>query len=142
MPIDYKKYPPNWKSEIRPSILKRANNRCEICGVENKRFILRGTRGGVPAWQDEDTCEIFEWPSGKSLGTDYIGEVWEGSKSQSCQIVLTIAHLDHDISNNDPSNLKAMCQKCHLDYDKKHHAKNARQTRNNKKGLLEIDFHG
>ena len=35
MPIDYKKYPPNWKTEIRPHILNRANNKCELCGVEN-----------------------------------------------------------------------------------------------------------
>ena len=35
MPIDYKKYPPNWKTEIRPYILNRANNKCEFCGVEN-----------------------------------------------------------------------------------------------------------
>lgn len=35
MPIDYKKYPPNWKTEIRPAVLKRAHNRCEFCGVEN-----------------------------------------------------------------------------------------------------------
>jgi 5-methylcytosine-specific restriction endonuclease McrA len=35
MPIDYKRYPPNWKTEIRPAILERANNRCEFCGVGN-----------------------------------------------------------------------------------------------------------
>lgn len=35
MPIDYKRYPPNWKTEIRPAILERANNCCEHCGVEN-----------------------------------------------------------------------------------------------------------
>lgn len=31
MPIDYKKYPPNW-NEIRKRILKRAKNKCE--GIE------------------------------------------------------------------------------------------------------------
>lgn len=35
MPIDYSKYPPNWKTEIRPAILERANNVCEFCGAEN-----------------------------------------------------------------------------------------------------------
>jgi len=29
MPIDYKKYPKNWKTEIRPKILERAGNKCE-----------------------------------------------------------------------------------------------------------------
>ena len=41
MPFDYKKYPPDWKSRIRPDILKRANNRCEICGVENGATVMR-----------------------------------------------------------------------------------------------------
>ena len=29
MLCDYRKYPPNWKTEIRPSILERAGHRCE-----------------------------------------------------------------------------------------------------------------
>jgi len=29
MAIDYSKYPPNWLTEIRPRILKRAKNKCE-----------------------------------------------------------------------------------------------------------------
>lgn len=33
-PENKSRYPANWK-EIRASILKRANNRCEFCGVEN-----------------------------------------------------------------------------------------------------------
>ena len=35
MPINYSKYPKNWKTEIVPRILKRANNKCEVCGIEN-----------------------------------------------------------------------------------------------------------
>lgn len=33
-PENKKRYPKNWK-EIRQQILKRADNRCEFCGVEN-----------------------------------------------------------------------------------------------------------
>jgi hypothetical protein len=35
------------------------------------------------------------------------------------RVILTIAHLDHDETNWKVSDdrLKAMCQKCHLDYD-------------------------
>ena len=41
MPIDYSKYPDDWKTRIRPDILKRAGQtetekaKCENCGVEN-----------------------------------------------------------------------------------------------------------
>lgn len=34
VPCNYKDYPNDWK-EIRKEILKRANNRCELCNAEN-----------------------------------------------------------------------------------------------------------
>ncbi len=36
------------------------------------------------------------------------------------RIVLTIAHLDHTPENCDPSNLRALCQRCHNQYDAEH----------------------
>lgn len=44
-------------------------------------------------------------------------------------VVLTVAHLDHTPENCDPANLRAMCQGCHLRYDRQHHAETARATR-------------
>jgi hypothetical protein len=44
-------------------------------------------------------------------------------------VVLTVAHLDHTPENCHPDNLKAMCQGCHLHYDKDHHAETRRVTR-------------
>lgn len=38
------------------------------------------------------------------------------------KVVLTIAHLDHTPENCDPSNLRALCQRCHNRYDAKHRA--------------------
>lgn len=35
MPCDYRNYPKNWLSEIRPAILRRARDRCEWCGAVN-----------------------------------------------------------------------------------------------------------
>lgn len=34
------------------------------------------------------------------------------------RIILTTAHLDHDPMNCADENLKAMCQRCHLRYDR------------------------
>ena len=45
------------------------------------------------------------------------------------RVVLTIAHLDHTPEHCDDGNLRAMCQRCHLTYDAKHHAVNAYRTR-------------
>lgn len=36
-------------------------------------------------------------------------------------VVLTVAHLDHTPENCADDNLEAMCQRCHLRYDRHHH---------------------
>ncbi len=45
------------------------------------------------------------------------------------KVILTIGHLDHTPENCDEENLKAWCQRCHLNYDKDHHLANAAKTR-------------
>ena len=54
------------------------------------------------------------------------------------RVVLTVAHLDHDESSSDSANLRAMCQRCHLTYDARHHAANAAATRRRK--AIQIDM--
>ena len=57
--------------------------------------------------------------------------IWrQGQKNlRGSTIVLTVAHLDHTPENCDPENLRAMCQACHLSYDRHHHANTRRLTR-------------
>ena len=50
-------------------------------------------------------------------------------RDNGTKVVLTIAHLEHQPENCSPENLRALCQKCHLTYDAKHHAQTRRQTR-------------
>lgn len=101
-PENRNRYPKNWKKEIRPAILKRANNRCEFCGVENHSYVIKA---GTENWQ-------FPEPA---------------------RVVLTIAHLDHNPENCDPSNLRALCQRCHNRYDAKHRAATRSHTLAEKK---------
>jgi hypothetical protein len=56
------------------------------------------------------------------------------------KVVLTTAHLDHDPKNNDPGNLRAWCQRCHLTYDARFHADNASRTRSERKGQPLLDL--
>jgi hypothetical protein len=44
-------------------------------------------------------------------------------------VVLTVAHLNHDPRDCRDENLKAMCQKCHLNYDADHHAETRKATK-------------
>ena len=43
-------------------------------------------------------------------------------------VVLTTAHLDHTPETDDPDKLRAMCQRCHLNYDREHHARSRRAS--------------
>lgn len=110
MPIDYKNYAPNWQ-EIRQSILERAENRCEQCSVPNYKIGVR-TKGGT--W--------FDAPPGYEVGQWFAG-------LKCIRIVLTVAHLDHNIGNNDPSNLAALCQRCHNRHDAPMRARNRKARR-------------
>ena len=112
MPIDYKKYPKNWKTEIRPAIMRRARYRCEFCGVNNYAVVCKTQKC------NGEIVEMFEGSSyqeSKQIADEYNHILIE----HHYVIVLTIAHLDHNINNNDPSNLRALCQRCHLRYDAK-----------------------
>ncbi|WP_412027892.1 HNH endonuclease [Deinococcus yunweiensis] len=45
------------------------------------------------------------------------------------RVILTVAHLDHMPEHNDPSNLRALCQRCHNTYDSAHRAANRARGR-------------
>jgi hypothetical protein len=53
-------------------------------------------------------------------------------------VVLTVAHLNHDETDCSDENLLAGCQRCHLTYDAKHHAKNARATLRKRKAIGDL----
>lgn len=45
------------------------------------------------------------------------------------KVVLTVAHLDHTPENCADENLRALCQRCHLAYDRDHHASTRRSRK-------------
>lgn len=53
--------------------------------------------------------------------------------SYPVRIVLTVAHLDHTPENCDPSNLRALCQRCHNRYDAEHRKQTRSHTLAEKK---------
>lgn len=124
MPIkDKSKYAPNWK-EIRKRILVRDNHKCKECGIENGAVGHRNSDGSFSYCPD--------YLRAKKMGAGFY------ITTGKLKIVLTIAHLDHNPENNEESNLATLCQYHHLKLDKEQHMKNARETRNRKKGLQEL----
>lgn len=124
MPIDYKKYPPNWLKEIRPRIMLRANNTCECEGCDFKHleevWAVR-YRGKTIGWFRNFDEANSEPKTIESKMNKKSGKVEIVPNPKKVKIILTIAHLDHDETNHDVSDerLRAMCQLCHLRYDAK-----------------------
>lgn len=137
MPCNYSKYPPNWKSEIRPRILERAGNKCELCGAENGDMGYRGKGGewfsyfGIEFLLENAGIDLFS----EGLPLDHCFDK-KLNPTKPTKIVLTVAHWhDPDPMNCTDGNLKAACQYCHLNHDKDQHQTNARLTRERKAGL-------
>lgn len=111
-PENKKRYPANWKQISEEIRFNRANNRCEVCGIENHTTVHSFTENGETVWRPLD-----------------IGEWYFKGCPKTVKVILTVAHLDHQPENCDPGNLKAMCQKCHNSYDRKHRDKTIKNTK-------------
>jgi hypothetical protein len=131
------RYPPNWY-EISQEIRRRADHKCEWCGVPNGELGGRSPGG--------------KWHKARPLGNYGLGSsglVWpnEGDWAwcegwdkmlRIVRIVLTVAHLDHTPENCDPENLKCLCQRCHNRYDAPHRAAGIRERRDAATGQLKL----
>lgn len=100
-------YPKDWP-EIRERIRARAGNKCESCKVKNHS---RGARDINGIWHDEIWIENLK----SDIGFSLFGEF-----PKIIKIVCTVAHRDHDPTNNVEENLRFWCQLCHNRYDRKH----------------------
>jgi len=116
MPIDYTRYPPNWRTEIVPRILKREDNKCGLCGLENYSEVYSlgfQMRAGNKRRYSKRVIWFRDVRDAEKVHPIAIGEI------KKVKVILTIAHLDHDEENFDVKDdrLLAMCQYCHLIYD-------------------------
>ena len=118
------RYPTDWKV-IRANILERAVHCCEQCRVPNRARIARGAGDDAETYMRDD-ANVYCANTGEHLGQCRMSDY---SIGRMTDIVLTIAHLDHMPENNDPANLKALCQRCHLRHDMAQHVANAKATR-------------
>lgn len=104
-------YPPNWK-DISLSIRIKANWCCEKCGAPSNKVIQRGPASTFIIVEKVRKTDADEWESTTGMSwrrLNYFGLT---------RIILTVAHLDRDRTNNAPENLAALCQRCHLNHDR------------------------
>jgi hypothetical protein len=106
MSFNPRDYPPNWREISRSIREDRAGGQCECRGECGKHH-----------------------PAGRCPERDH-----ERAVTFRGRVILTVAHLDHNTHSDDPTNLKAMCQACHLRYDVSHHW--AQIRRNKRRALI------
>ena len=139
MPIDYKKYPPNWK-DLRKQVLQRANNCCEFCGLPNYAVGYREDCIFFPICGniEVDKAGRGELPYKEARLVCKVNNQNQPSNEKYIIIVLTIAHIDHDPENHSVSidRLRALCQKCHLALDKDKHLQTRQKSKNKKQNSL------
>lgn len=127
MPMDRSRYPADWEA-ISARIREREGNRCKWCGVANGAVGYRLLSG--------EFVKIAN--SADELGLEADALALDGYNV--IRIVLTVAHLGvakpdgtpgdkHDKMDVRDENLAALCQKCHLNYDRDDHIRNAAETR-------------
>lgn len=103
-PENRDRYGTDWPDFAASIKTDRAGGRCECAGECGRPYLHLDTdercrnHHGQPAWST-------------------------GSK-----VVLTVAHLCHTPECRDPEHVKAMCQGCHLHYDREHHAQTRAAT--------------
>jgi ssDNA-binding Zn-finger/Zn-ribbon topoisomerase 1 len=120
MPCDYRRYPKDWK-QIRKRIRARAGDRCEACGVKNGAWGYRDNEGRFHACDGPAEIEAAIVDDHKLI-----------------KIVCTVAHVNHDLSDNRDEVLRFWCQRCHNRHDVRHRQANAAKTRDRKRGQLPL----
>ena len=94
-----KEYPKDWFDTIRPTVLKRADYKCESCRLPHR-------------------SQGYYGYDGKFVKCDEFMKAWairNGLKVHT--VYLHIAHLDQNRNNNALHNLRALCPQCHRLYD-------------------------
>ena len=122
-PMDRSKYPANWE-EVSRLVRWMAGQRCQFCGVRNGSQGFRMQSGAFVLLEPHHLCADYHW------GVDWA--------ARCIRIVLTVAHLNHDPMDCRWENLRSLCQRCHLIWDRHHHARNAARTRDRKRGQMRL----
>lgn len=122
------RYPKNWRAISDSIRFDRAEGRCECtgqCGSDHE--------GRCDAPHGEDIARLRRDPAVWRRCEDFSCGEYEPGWHKAIRIVLTVAHLNHTPEDCHPENLMAMCQRCHLRYDRFEHGRNAAETRKRKK---------
>jgi hypothetical protein len=107
-------YPPDWPALSRHVRFDRAGGRCQKCGRPHLARVRclpdgRWFDEAAQTWRDR-RGRPARWP-----------DLIEVTKLRQTRVVLATAHLDHNPTHNRWSNLRGLCQRCHMLHDRPFH---------------------
>jgi hypothetical protein len=116
-------YPIDWPQLSAVIRFDRAKGQCEACGRSHGRLVYHLGDG---RWWDADAGT---WRDGRGRRArlahgqdDVLGTV------RTTRVILAAAHRNHDTADNDPANLAAFCQRCHMIHDRPEHQRRRWRT--------------
>ena len=124
-----------WKA-LRAEILERDGHRCKFCGAPNYQWIARAKSD--PGTYQLAKGQVFDVKGQRLKSSDVPAGEFDWTTPRIVQVVLTIMHLNHDETDNDPDNLASGCQRCHNIYDQPHRQKNAAATRRARRAARDL----
>ncbi len=107
-------YAADWRRISAGIRFGRAAGRCETCARPHHTLICTLADG---RWFDP---EQQTWRNARAEPATVPDPV-DLVTLRPVRVVISTAHLDHDSTNRDPANLRALCQRCHLQHDLVHH---------------------
>jgi hypothetical protein len=115
-------YPIDWPQLSAVIRFDRARGRCEGCRRPHGRLVYhlgdgRWWDAGAGTWRDGRGRRVR-----LARGQDVLGIV------RTTHVVLATAHRNHDTADNDPANLAAWCQRCHITHDRPEHQRRRWRT--------------
>ncbi|WP_312490450.1 hypothetical protein [Sphingomonas sp.] len=106
-------YPIDWPQVSAAIRFDRAGGRCEQC---RRPHLARVAHLGDGRWWDA-AAGCWRSPRGRRITVRQVPI----AQVRLTRVVLACAHLDHDPGNNEPRNLAALCQRCHMIHDAAEH---------------------
>ena len=119
-------YPIDWRELSNVIRFERAKGRCGHCARPHGQWIVHNRDG---RWWDDVRDRWRDHRGRRAAGPSPARLMavqpplfgFDAMPLPRTFVVLATAHLDHDPSNNDPRNLAALCQRCHLEHDRGEH---------------------
>jgi hypothetical protein len=107
-------YPPHWPELSHHVRFERAGARCQRCGRRHLTLVRCLPDG---RWFDQQAATWRDRRGRMARWSDLV----EATRFRMTRVVLATAHLDGDPTNNRMTNLRALCQRCHMLQDRPHH---------------------